>query len=323
MIARLIVLLAALCVFPFGAAAQSYPERPITMTIPFIAGGTPDILARILADHLRRVANYNIVIDNRGGANGVIGMEHAAKATPDGYNLLFVSTSPATVNAALNPKLPYDTTRDFEPVMLVAESGLVMQVTNSLPAKTPADVVALARQKPGALNFGSAGIGNLTHLVGELFKIETKADITHIPYKGTAQVYPDLIAGRVEILFDTIPAGIGFIRDKQVRALAVTTNHRTVALPDTPTMIELGIGKNFDVTAWFAMMAPKGTPPAVIQKLNADLNRVLADPAVRKQIADLGLDPVGGEAAALRHKIEVEIPRWKSVVQAAGVKLNQ
>lgn len=322
MFRRLALLIAALSALPLSAAAQSYPERPITVTIPFIAGGTPDIIARILADHLRRVANYNMVIDNRGGANGIMGMEHAAKATPDGYNLIFLSTSPATVNAALNPNLPYDTVRDFVPVILVAESGLVMQVTNSLPAKTPADVIALAKQKPGTLNFGSAGIGNLTHLVGELFKIETKANITHIPYKGTAQVYPDLIAGRVEILFDTIPAGIGFIRDKQVRALAVTTSKRTVALPDTPTLIELGIGKDFDVTAWFALMAPKGTPPAIIQKLNADINRVLAEPAVRKQIADLGLDPVGGEPAVLGHKIEVEIPRWKSVVQAAGVKRN-
>jgi tripartite-type tricarboxylate transporter receptor subunit TctC len=305
------------------AFAQAYPDRTVRLVVPFIAGGSPDVITRVVADHLQRHLGQPFVVENRGGANGIPGLELVAKAPNDGYTLLSASTSPLTVNPALYPKLPYDTLRDFDPVVLLGQSTLVLMVNPSLPVKSVAELVDLAKKQPGKLTFGSAGLGNLTHLVAELFKIQTKTDLVHIPYKGTAQVYPDLIGGRVDILFDTAPAALPQVKGGKVRALAVTTRSRSAAAPDLPTLSETGlVGSDFDVSAWFAIFAPRGTPAAAIDRINTEVGKVIAVPEVRERLMSLGVEPGGGAPAVLRKMVETEIPRWREVVRVAEIKIE-
>jgi tripartite-type tricarboxylate transporter receptor subunit TctC len=306
-----------------GVRGQTYPDRAVKLLVPFIAGGSPDVITRVLAEHLQKSTGQSFVVENRGGANGIPGLEAVARSKADGYTVLSASTSPLTVNPALYPNLPYDTLRDFDPVIFIGQSTLVMMVNPLLPAKSAADLVNLAKAQPGKLTFGSAGNGNLTHLVAELFKIQTRTNLLHVPYKGTAQVYPDLIAGRVDVLFDTAPAALPQIKAGTVRPLAVTTTARSAALPDLPTLAETGlVAKDFDVSAWFAMLAPHGTPVTAIERLNAEVNKALADPAVKERLATLGVEAVGGPADALRAKIASEIPRWREVVRVADIKVQ-
>jgi tripartite-type tricarboxylate transporter receptor subunit TctC len=290
------------------------------MVVPFPPGGSPDLIGRYLADRLVPTLGQAVVIDNKAGASGALGTTQVAQAAPDGHTLLMASTGPLSVNPAVIPGLQYDPLTDLEPVILVGKSALVLMVNLDVPARDLRELLDLARRRPGALSYGSAGSGNLTHLVGELMKAHARVDILHVPYKGTAALKPDLLAGRISMFFDTVPAAIPMIRAGQVRALAVTSRERSSIAPDLPTFVELGVSGDFDVSGWFAVMAPKRTPAAAIARINAEVNRILQSDEAKEKFVSWGVDIVGGRPETLRTLMVGEIARWKEVVRVAQIK---
>ena len=306
----------------FAQSAQPFPQRAIRAIVPFPAGGSPDILGRFVGERLHQFLGHGFAVENRAGANGLIGMDAVAKAAPDGYTLSVSSTSPLTVNPVLNPNTPYDPLKDFEPVIHLGQSALVLLATAGLPASNMQELIELARSKPGEITYGSAGEGNLTHLAGELLKQEAKIDIRHVPYKGTAQARPDLISGRISILFETTPAAVPMLAAKQVKPLGVTTPQRAGALPDVATFSEQSVPGEFDVSGWYAILAPKGTPQQVVDRLNAAINEVLRSQEAVGRFKSLGVDITGGPPAYLTKIMTSELARWKQVVQTAGIKVG-
>lgn len=324
MIDRRTLITTAMCAWATNrrAVAQpaAFPTRPIRMVVPFPPGGSPDLIGRYLAERLVPTLGQSVVIDNRAGASGAVGTTQVVQAAPDGHTLLMASTGPLTVNPAVIPGLQYDPLTDLEPVILVGKSALVLMINPDVPAKDLRELLELARRRPGTLSYGSAGSGNLTHLVGELMKTHAHVDILHVPYKGTAALKPDFLAGRISMFFDTIPAAIPMIRAGQVRALAVTSSERSSIAPDLPTFIELGVSRDFDVSGWFAVLAPKRTPVAAVARMNAEINRILQSDEAREKFAAWGVDVVGGRPETLRTLMVNEIARWKDVVRAAQIK---
>lgn len=294
--------------------------KPLSLVVPFTAGGSPDLIGRFLAERMSATFSEPVVVENKVGASGGIGTLQVSQAPADGRTLLMASTGPLTVNPAVQASVAYDPITDLEPVILVGKSALVLMVNNSVQAQTLEELVSLAKKSPGKLSYGSAGAGNLTNLVGELLKLRTGTDILHVPYKGTAALKPDVLAGRVSMFFDTAPAALPMIRAQQVRALAVTTMARTSVLPDLPTFAEAGIDPEFDVSGWFAVLAPKGTPAAVTQHLNRQINQILESPEAKTRFAQWGIDIAGGEPQVLRKLIEDELLRWREVVRVANIK---
>jgi len=301
------------------AAEDNYPSRTIRWIVPYPPGGTTDILARIMAQRLSERINQQVVVDNRGGAGNNIGTDIALKAQPDGYTLLLVNPANA-INATLYTKLPFDFLRDYTPVAGIIRVPNVMEVTNSLPAKTVAEFIAHAKANPGKVILASSGSGTSVHLSGELFKSMTGIDMTHVPYKGAGPAFPDLIGGQVHVMFDNMPSSIEFIKSGKLRALGVTTAKRSAQLPDVPTVGETVAG--YEASAWFGAGMPKGSPAANIAKLNREFNAILAEPKTRARLAELGGDPLIGTPAEFGAIHAAETEKWAKVVKSSGARVE-
>ena len=300
--------------------AASYPERPVKIVVPFAPGAGTDAMGRLMAQKLGEALGATFVVENRAGASGAIGTQYVAQAAPDGYTLLLLA-SPFTTVAASLPSANYDPLTQFAPVGMIASGPLVWAASTKLPVNNMKELVALARKKPGALNYGSAGSGGVNHLVLELLKARTGTFITHIPYRGVAPATMDMIGGQIELVTGTIPALLPFIKDGRVKPLAVTSAKRSPALPDVPSMGEAGLS-GIDVVNYFALAAPIGTPAAVIEKLNLTLNKVVVLPEVTARFKADAVEAAPGSPALLGHFIEADYRAWRNVVKTQNLKIE-
>jgi tripartite-type tricarboxylate transporter receptor subunit TctC len=303
------------------ASAQTYPSKPIRLVVPFPPGGTTDILARDVGQVLTQTLGQSVVIDNRPGAAGNVGSDIVAKSAPDGYTLLMCTVSSHAINPGLYSKLPYDHIKDFAPVILVARVPNVLEVNPAVPVNTVSDLIKLAKDKPGQLNFASSGSGTSIHLSGELFKTMAGVDMVHIPYKGSAPALTDLVAGQVQVMFDNLPSSLQQINAGKLRAIAVTSAQRSPALPNIPTIGESGL-PGFEATSWFGILAPAGTPPAIIAKLNAELDKWLQSPAGKELLLTQGALPAGGTPDQFATYIREETDKWAKVIKVSGAKVD-
>lgn len=322
-LARILLFALASCSAGVGPALaqDNFPARPVTMIVPFPAGGATDIMGRFVADRLGRELGQSFVIDNRAGANGAIGSELVAKAVPDGYTLLVVTAGTHAINKSLYRTLPYDPVRDFTHVGTIASAPNVVVVYPGVPAKTIPELIDYARKNPGALSFGSAGSGSTLHLSGELFKTMAGIDMVHVPYKGGSAAIADLLSGRIQLMFDSISPALPNIQAGRVRALAVTGAKRSPILPDVPTVAEAGL-PGYVATAWFGVVGPANMPPVVTEKLNAALNRILSTDEARQQLTKLGGEPFIGTPEAFRVHVNAEVAKWAKVVEASGARAD-
>ena len=300
-------------------AEDGWPSRPIKLVVPFAAGGTSDVLARALAEKLQGTLKQTVIVDNKAGAGGVIGADSVAKAPADGYTILLGTIASHAINPALQPKMPYDALKDFAPVDLLGSISNVLLVGAAQPFKTVKDLTAAAKAKPGSVAFASAGQGSSQHMSGELFKQLAGAELTHIPYKGSAPAIQDVIGGQVPMSFETVTVALPHIQSGKVRALAVTSAKRSPALPDTPTLQEAGVA-GFDVASWQAIYAPAGTPPAVVQRLNAEIEKIVAMPEVKAKFETLGLQHTPNTPAEFAAFNKAEVAKWTKVVKDGNVK---
>jgi len=304
-----------------GAAhAQAYPAKPIRLIVPFPAGGATDLFARSLSQKLGERLGQSVVVDNKPGAGGTLGSDLAAKATADGYTLLLSTTSTHSIGPNLNPKIPYDAMRDFTPIGQVGNAPSIMLVPNSSPARTVQEWIALARQKPGQLNYASSGNGTIVQLTAELFKSQAKLFVVHIPYKGTALAIPDLVSGKVDVLFDSLPTGLPHVKDGRLRALGVTSAKRTPLAPDLPPISDVLPG--YESTTWFGLFGPKGLPADVVSRVNTAANQVLKDPEVVDKLTRLGIEPVGGTPAQFATMLTTELAKWKKIIHERQITLE-
>jgi tripartite-type tricarboxylate transporter receptor subunit TctC len=314
---RVALAICAGIIFSGAARADTYPAHPVKIVVPFPAGGSNDIIARILAQKLSERTGQQFVVENRGGAGGNIGAEAVAKSAPDGYTLLVTAPPPLSTNIALYKSLPFDPAMDFAPVALLATVPIVLMVNPTLPVKTVPELVALAKAKPGALNFGSSGIGATNHLAGELLKRLTGIDIVHVPYKGAAPAMNDLIAGHIPMMFDNMPAVLPQVQGGSVRAIAVAGAKRAAALPDVPTVAEQGV-PGFEAFAWFGMVAPAKTPADVLETLRGEVETILKMPDVQKRFAELGADPATVAGSDFGKFLADDTAKWTKIIQASG-----
>ncbi len=315
------VLLAGTCaiaVCATTAAHSAYPERPIRIIVPVPPGGGNDIVARMLARRLTDKWGQQVIVDNRPGASTAIGAEIVARASPDGYTLMFHSATFA-INAAMQRKLPFDPIKDFTPIGLVARVPQILVVNPAFPAKTLAEFLAQARARPGQINFASAGAGSSPHLAMEVLMEMTGVKLNHVPYKGTAPGLADVVAGHVQTTFDAIPPALGYVRGGRVRALVVVSQKRFPALPEVPTMAEAGLPA-YDFASWFGMLAPARTSPAIIATLNREIVAIIQSPEIREHLTDLGLEPLGTSAEENGRHLQAEITRWRAFIQRHDIR---
>jgi tripartite-type tricarboxylate transporter receptor subunit TctC len=313
-------LLAAMTMPAFAAEdAQNYPSKPIRLVVPFTPGGSTDILARVIGQKLTEAWGKQVVIDNRPGAGGNIGVDLVAKSPADGYTLVMGHIGTFGVNPTLYPKLPYDAIKDFQPITLVALVPNMLSVNPALPVHSVKELVALARAKPGTINFGSGGNGSAAHLAGEYFKLMTKTEITHIPYRGTSPAVTDLIAGQIQMIITGVPPTLNFVKTGKLRALAVATSKRLPLLPDLPTISEAGV-PGYEATQWYGVLAPAGTPKPIVAKLNAEMAKAIKGPDVREKLAADAAEPVGNSPEEFGAFIKKEIARWAPVIKASGAR---
>jgi tripartite-type tricarboxylate transporter receptor subunit TctC len=303
-------------------AFAEYPDRSIEIVVPYTPAGTVDLLARALGSRLTAAWGQAAVVLNRPGAGGSVGAEFAAKSAPDGYTLLISTNSPLTTNLTLYPSLGYEPLRDFEPVILAGENSLVLAANPKLPVKSVKDLIALAKSKPGELNAGTSGNGSTAHLSLATFNKQAGVSITHVPYRGGVPSLTAAIAGEVQLVFSDIVPAIPQIRDNRLTALGQTGLRRAKIAPDIPTLDESGL-PGFSITAWIGVVAPKGTPKDIVQKLNLEIGRALKDPEFARQISTIGIDPLGSTPDEFADFLRKEIPRWKQIVQDAGVKVQE
>jgi tripartite-type tricarboxylate transporter receptor subunit TctC len=315
---KLLVAIAALAVPSTTVWAQSWPAKPVRIVVPFGPGGPADIYARILGQELSEVLKQQFVVENKAGAGGTIGADVVAKAAPDGYTLLMMSNT-LTTNETLLANKPYALMRDLTAVAPVNSSDLVMVVSPSLKAKTLSELIALAKAEPGKLAYASAGPGTPYHLAGELFKTMTGTDILHVPHKNSGEARNDVMGGHVQIMFDAVTAMKGNIDAGQVRALGTTGDKRSAVLPDVPTVSEAGV-PGYETTIWLGLMAPKGTPKEIIDRLNAEITKIIAKPAVREAWAKQGAVPMTMSPEAFDAFLRRDIDKWAKVIQQAGIK---
>jgi tripartite-type tricarboxylate transporter receptor subunit TctC len=324
MLNRLVVVLAGLLAFAAlaaGAAAADYPNRTVTIVVGFPPGGASDIMARILTAKLGSVLGQPFIVDNRPGAGGNVAGEFVAHAAPDGYTLLLGNNAILATNVSLYSKIGFDPEKDFAPISLIGTQANVLVVNNDVKAHSLAELIALAKANPGKLNFASSGYGLAAHLAGELFKAQAHIDIVHVPYKGSAPALEDVIAGQDQMMFATTSGVMGFLKNGQVRALAVTTLKRTPSLPDVPTMDEAGL-PGFEATTWHGLVAPAGTPPQIIAALNKAIAATLKDPDIQQKLANLGIDIAPDSPDQFAAYIKAEIPKWAAVIKASGAKMQ-
>ena len=317
-ILALILALVATALRP--VAAQTYPAKPIRFIVPFPPGGGNDLIARELSQHLTESLGQPMVVDNRPGASTLIGAEAAAKASPDGYTLFMGNNSTLTINPHLYKKLPYDAVRDFAPLSLLASAPFVLLAHPSVPAQSVKELIALARQRPGQLNFGSSGLGIATHLAGEMFKLMARVDIVHIPYKGAAPALTDLIGGQIELLFNNVISAMPHVRSGRLRALAVTSKTRSHALPQVPAVAEAGL-PDYEASVWYAVLAPARAPAPVLTRLHGEFVKALQQPRVQERLASDGASIVGSTPEVLARTIEADLARWGKVIKQNGISL--
>ena len=308
----------ALAMVAGTAGAQTYPSKAVRLVVPFLAGGSTDIVGRTVAQKLSEMWGQQVFVDNRPGGGTTIGTDMVAKAAPDGYTLL-VTPAPFTINPSLLAKLPYDALNDFAPITLINTTPLVMVVHPGVPAKNVKELIALAKAKPGKLNFGSSGTGGSNHLAGELFDAMAGVKMVHIPYKGNAGALTDIVGGHLDVVYNGITSAISLIRGDKLRALAVTSLQRSAALPDVPTLDESGL-KGFEAVAWNGLTAPAKTPRDVILKINADVIRIVNSPELKERLKADGSDPVGNTPEQFATFLRNEIAKWAKVIKFANVK---
>ena len=294
------------------AMAQNYPSKPIRMIVPFPAGGATDILARALSQKLGEKIGQTVVVENRPGAGGTIGADAASKSAPDGYTLLLATSSTHSIGPAINPRIPYNAETDFTPIAYVASSPNVVLVPNTSPAKSMREFIDHARKNPGRLNYASSGNGTIIHLTSEYFKAQSGTFILHIPYRGTALAMPDLISGKIDVLFDSFVTGMPHVKDGKLRVLAVTSLKRTALAPDLPAVAETLPG--FESVTWFGVYGPKGMPPDLAGKVNQAVNAALADADVKDRFARLGAEPTGGTPQAFAAMVKTDTAKWKKII---------
>ncbi|WP_423199755.1 MULTISPECIES: tripartite tricarboxylate transporter substrate binding protein [unclassified Cupriavidus] len=305
--------LALACALATAQPATGYPNKPIRIIVPFAPGGTTDVLARILAQRMTLAWGQPVVVENRPGVGGTIGAAMVARAPADGYTLL-LGTVHHTIAQAVYKKLSYNFGRDFEPVSVMALVPNVVVVNNDVPAKTIQEFVALARLQPGKLNYGTAGAGTAHHLIGEMFKLRAGVDLVHVPYKGSGPAVADLMGGQVQVMFDTVTSALPQVKAHKTRALAVTTAKRSSALPDLPTLSETVL-PGFDVGTWFGIVAPAGTPAAVVEKIHGEIAHMVKVPEVRRQLLDIGAEPVGNTPAQMGAQIKTELTTYEALAR--------
>ncbi len=305
-----------------GAIAHAaYPDRPVRLIVPFPAGGAADLMARGLAHRLGSELGQQVVVDNRGGAGGTAAAEAAARSTPDGYTLFFGTMGTHAINPSLYPKLRYDPVRDFAPVALTHTTPRVLVVHAAVPANSVTELVALARSRPGALSYGSAGSGSSSHMAGALFESMAGVDLLHVPYKGSAPLVVDLLAGRVSMTFDSYAVYEEHIKAGKVRALGVTSRMRMASLPGVPAIAESGL-PGYEVANWLGVFAPAATPREVVGALHAAIVRAMGTPALRQQLAGLGIEPAAGTPEDLAALVRSEIPKWAQIVKKSGASVD-
>jgi tripartite-type tricarboxylate transporter receptor subunit TctC len=318
---RLATLAALILLIAPQAGAQSYPAKPVRFVVPFPPGGTTDILARLVGQKLSESWGQQFVIDNRPGAGGNIGADIVAKATPDGYTILMGTPGTQAINQYVYKTMPYDTAKDFAPVSMVALVANVIAVSPNMPAKTLPDLIAMAKAKPGSIDFGTPGNGTTGHLSTELLKSMAGIDLVHVPYKGSAFVLQDLMADRLQMMLDNLPSALQHIQSGAIRALAVTTEKRWFALPDVPTVAEAGV-PGYEAASWFCVVAPAKTPPEIVARLSGEIDRLLKTADMRQRFRDVGAEPVGGKPEQLGATIASEMIKWKKVVEVSGARLE-
>ncbi len=323
---RLAVALAlAAAIAPFAAAAQgapaAYPTRPAKIVVPFPPGGPLDVTSRALAQKLTEAWGQSVVVDNRPGAGGNIGADLVAKAAPDGYTVLMGALSTHAVNPSLYARMPYDAVRDFAPITLVAVTPNVLVVNPSLPVHSVKELIAYAKAHPSALSFGSGSNGSAGHLAGELFKVDTGVDIVHVPYKGAAPAMQALLAGDTQLMFDNLASAMTQVKAGKLRALAVTTAQRSKLAPELPTMAEAGV-PGFDISTWFGLFAPAGTPPDIVAKWNAEVVGILNSSDMRERLEAQGAEPAPSTPAQFAAFIATEVPKYARIVKASGAKVD-
>lgn len=315
--ASLLVTLSAL--LGQSALAQDYPQGPLTMIVPFAPGGSTDIIGRMVAERLSAVLKQPVVVENRAGAGGNIGAMAVAKAKPDGRTMLFGTTGILSINEFIYPNPGYKIGQDLIPVVYATSISNVLILNKNLPVASVADLIKLAKEKPGKLSFGSSGAGSSTHLSGELFKVMAGVDITHIPYKGSSQALIDLMGGQIDMIFDNAPSAVPLLESGQVKALAITSMEPLSVLPQVPTMDQAGV-KGYESLSWTGIVVPGGTPPAVIERLNHEVNLILQEPQVLKKLDELGARPTGGSQQAFAAHIESERTKWGKIVREAHIQ---
>jgi len=309
----------ALAAFAATAHAQGYPAKPLRMIVAYPPGGGTDIVGRMVAQRLGETLGQSVVVENRGGASGNIGTEIAAHAAPDGYTILMGNVAPNAINVSLFKDLPFDPVADFAPVSLVASTPNILVVHPSVPARTVKEVIALARAKPGTLNFASAGVGSSSHLAGELFRILAGAEIVHVPYKGAGPAMVDVLSGQVQLYFATMPAAMPHVKSGKLVPIAVTSASRSQALPDLPTVAESGV-RGYEASTWYGLLAPARAPDAAVARLHEGVVRILGEHALRERLAEQGFEPVGDSPREFAAYIKSEIAKWGKVVRDAGIR---
>ena len=301
--------------------AQQYPAKAVRMIVGFPAGGTSDIMARLTGQKLSEAWGQTFIIDNRPGAGGNIGTELVAKSAPDGYTLLVSPGSTLTSNPAVYSKVPFDTVRDFAPVTIIASVPNALVVHPSVPVNNVKELIALAKSRPGQLAYASTGAGQSTHLSAELLKLSAGINMIHVPYKGSAPALTDIVAGQVSVMFDNLPSCLPFIKSGRLKPLAVSSTSRSRALPDLPTVAESGV-PGFDVTVWFAVLAPAATPRDIVNRLNGEIIKAIKTPDMRERLAQQGAEPVGNTSDEFAAVIKRDLAKWAKVVKDAGIKLD-
>jgi tripartite-type tricarboxylate transporter receptor subunit TctC len=308
-------------IFCFGTAQAQYPTKPLRLIVPFAPGGSTDIFARLIAERAQGPLGQPVVVENRAGAAGNIGAEAVVRSAPDGYTLLMATTGVMAINNALYKSMTYDAAKDLQPVLYVASITNVLIVPPDFPAKNVAELVAIAKKDPGKLSFASSGAGASTHMSAELFKSMTGTDILHVPYKGSGPAMPDLMSGRVHMMFENAPGAVPHIKAGKLRALAQTGLKRSPALPDVPTIAESGV-PGYESLSWSGIAVPAGTPRAIVDRLNKEFNLVLSTAEMRQKLAEQGAEIIGGPPEAFAKHISAEREKWSRVIRTANIVVN-
>ena len=314
-----LVNVASATLFAMAANAQNYPTRPIRVVVPYTPGGITDVVTRIVAQELSKAVNQNVLVDNRPGANSILGVEIVSKASPDGYTLASVIAAHAA-NQTLYPKLPYDSVKSFAPVSLLVTAPLIVTASNNLAAKDAKELVALAKAKPGTLSFGSSGIGAAAHLTTELLMLTTGIKMNHIPYKGTAPATQDLMAGQIQILIDAPSSMMTHVRGGRIKAIGMASEKRIASASDIPTLIESGV--NVTGGTWVGWLAPAGAPKAAVDRLSSEIQQIFKRQDIRDRLTQMGIDPVGSSPAEFDKFLRAEVAKWGKVIKDAGVKVE-